>query len=1072
MARKERKVVTVLFADLVGFTSRAEELDPEDVDVILTRYHERLRAELERFGGTVEKFIGDAVMAVFGAPVAHEDDAERALRAALAIRDWAAEEGEGVVRIALNTGEALVSLDARPEQGQGFVAGDVVNTAARLQAAAPENGVLVSEATYSATKHVVEYREAEAVVAKGKRHPIPVWEAVQARSRFGIDVRQAGRAPLVGRERERALLVETFDRARTERSPQLVTLVGVPGIGKSRLVYALFEAIEQGAGGGELVTWRQGRCLPYGEGVSFWALSEIVKAHAGVLDGDTPEVARTKLETAVEEAVDTEDARWVERCLCPLVGVEMDGAGADDRSEEAFSAWRRFFEGLAEQRPLVLALEDLHWADDGLLDFVDELVEWSSGVPLLVLCSARPELLERRPGWGGGKLNALTLALAPLSEDESARLIAAVLDQAVLPATTQQALLERSGGNPLYAEQYARLYVERGSADDLPLPDTVHGLIAARLDTLPAAEKALLQEAAVMGKVFWSGALGDDDSLRERLHSLERKEFIRRERRSSVAGEDEYAFRHVLVRDVAYGQIPRPVRAAKHRSAAEWIEALGRPEDHAELLAHHFVSALELARASGEPTDELTVRAREALREAGDRAASLNAFRAAAGFYSAALELSAEDDPARAQMLFSLGRAQFHGEGTGEESLKEAAGLFVELGDPATAAEAESFLVELTWKRGHRDEANAHLERATELVADEPPGRAKATVLGTTSRYAMLAGDLERAIADGRAALAMAEELGLDALQAHVLNNIGTSRHTSGDLDGIADLQRAIEIARAIDSPEVLRAYVNLSSCLSREGRLVDSGRVERQGLELAERFGHEISIRWFRGGLAWTDYALGNWDAALAGTTAFIEEAERSPHYLESANRLCRGLIRLGRDDVEGALDDTERALELARAAKDPQALYPALLNRARVLAELGETPGASALADEFFDRPVILGIPFIAAAMIGVIAVDIGRQADALHVAATASGSRGPAFELAQVIFDRDFVRAADLLAAREERTMEAELRLRAAADLVAAGRRAQADVQLTAALAFFRGVKAARYVRKGEALLAASA
>ena len=315
----------------------------------------------------------------------------------------------------------------------------------------------------------------------------------------------------------------------------------------------------------------------------------MVKAQAGILEDDTAEVVGEKLGRAVHGVVDVEPD-WVEARLRPLVGETELDAGASNR-DESFTAWRTFFEALAEPRPLVLVFEDIHWADEGLLDFIDHLADWSRGVPLLVLCTARPELFERRPGWGGGKLNALTLALSPLSNDDSSTLLSLVLARTVLAAETQQALLERAGGNPLYAEQFARLYVERGSIDDLPLPEGVQGLIAARVDSLPADEKALLQDAAVMGKVFWSGALSVDGAILERLHALERKEFIRRERRSSVTGQDEFAFRHALVRDVAYGQIPRAERAAKHVGAAGWIEGLGRPQDHAELLAGHYLAA-------------------------------------------------------------------------------------------------------------------------------------------------------------------------------------------------------------------------------------------------------------------------------------------------------------------------------------------------------------------------------------------------------------------------------------------------------------------------------------------------
>jgi class 3 adenylate cyclase len=543
--REERKVVTVLFADLAGFTARAERLDPEDVRALLAPYHAHLRSELERFGGTVEKFIGDAVMALFGAPIAHEDDPERAVRAALAIRDWACAQGEELqVRVAVNTGEALVTLGARPSKGEAMVAGDVVNTAARLQAAAPLNGVLVGEQAYRATAQAIDYRRAEPVVGKGKSEPISAWEAVHARSRLGVDVPQRTLAPLVGRGRELELLVSTLARVREERSPQLVTLVGVPGIGKSRLVLELFKPVDEDVA---LVRWRQGRSLPYGDGVTFWALAEIVKAQAGILESDTPEQTGEKLVRAVGQvAADASEAQWLERHLRALAGLAEEGSAGQ---EEGFAAWRRFLEALAEERPLVLVFEDLHWADDALLDFVDQLVERATAVPLLVLGTARPELLQRRSGWGGGKSNALTISLSPLSDEEAAHLVAALLEQPLLEAETQAELLARAGGNPLYAEQYARILNERGALEELP--ETVQGIIAARLDALPEREKRLLQDAAVIGKVFWLGAVEAVDGVtrwqaEELLHALERKEFVQRSRSSSVATESEYAFRHVL----------------------------------------------------------------------------------------------------------------------------------------------------------------------------------------------------------------------------------------------------------------------------------------------------------------------------------------------------------------------------------------------------------------------------------------------------------------------------------------------------------------------------------------------
>ncbi len=559
--------MSVLFADVVGFTARAERMDPEDVRRFLQPLHARLRAELERRGGTVEKFIGDAVMAVFGAPVVHEDDPERAVRAALAILEALAEDGEVEVRIGITTGEALIALETRPEAGEGIASGDVVNTASRLQSAAPVGAILVDDTTYRASERAIEFAEAEPVLAKGKAEPIRVWQALRARTALGWE--RSGAAPLVGRSQELSLLRSTLARVLAEREPQLVTLVGVPGIGKSRLMAEL--ASQEPA---EQVRQLQGHSLPYGEGVTFWALGEMVKGHCAILESDTPEQARQKLSAAVAEVLGDEGDS-VERHLRPLAGLEAEDIGAGDRRSEAFAAWRRFIEALAEQQPLVLAFEDLHWADDDLLDFVDHLLDWAEGVPLLVLASARPELLTRRSGWGGGKVNSSTILLSPLSRSETQTLLEALDASSLLDPAAERKLLDRAGGNPLYAEEFVRMLIERG--DDATLPESIQGIVAARLDSLPPEEKELLQRAAVIGRVFWLGALGDErQSLEHTLHALTRKEFVRRQRQGSMAAEPEYAFSHALVRDVAYEQIPRSRRSEQPRGGGR-LDRVARP---------------------------------------------------------------------------------------------------------------------------------------------------------------------------------------------------------------------------------------------------------------------------------------------------------------------------------------------------------------------------------------------------------------------------------------------------------------------------------------------------------------
>jgi len=1051
MPRKERKVVTVLFADLVGFTSRAEELDPEDVEAILEPYHARLRAELERHGGTVEKFIGDAVMALFGAPVAHEDDPERAVRAALAIRD-AALEDDFEVRIAVNTGEALVSMEARPEAGEGMAAGDVVNTAARLQSAAPVNGILVGEATQRATRSVIVYREHEPVAAKGKAEPVPVWEAVEARSRFGVDVRQHGGAPLVGRARELDVLAGALERARGEREPQLVTVVGVPGIGKSRLVWELFQVVDADP---ELITWRQGRCLPYGEGVSFWALGEMVKAHVGILETDPPDVVERKLAEAGGGAQ-----------LRPLVGLSADADLGGDRRVEAFAAWRGFFEAIAEEGPLVLVFEDLHWADQGLLDFVDHLADWTRGVPLLIVCSARPELLDRRPGWGGGKLNAQTLALTPLADADAARLIGELLGRTLLPAETQAALLERAGGNPLYAEQYALLYRERGSVEELPLPETVQGIVAARLDGLSTEEKRVLQDAAVIGKVFWTGAL-PGERLDELLHGLARKEFVRRERRSSVEDEEEYAFRHVLVRDVAYGQIPRAERAQRHQAVAQWLESLARPEDHADMLAHHYAAALDLARAAGAETGPLGERAAGAFRAAGDRAFSLNAFDAAAAHYQRVVELAGDEDPL---LLYRYGFSLFNVFGTGEQELSRAVEGALAAGDRELAAEAQIQLAVQAWNRGDRALTDARLTVAEEIAAGLAESRAKAHVLATASRYQMLAGRYEEAIGVGEEALAMAAELGADEIRMNALTNVGPALAGTGEYErGRAALEDAIELGKRLRHPDVLRGYNNLASIVAQHGDIRRCSELHHEALELGTSFGHSPMVRWLRAELASDAYFLGEWDLVIATADRFEQEAAAGdPHYLLHSSHAYRSLIRIARGDVEGALSDAARAVELGREAKDPQALQPGLSCSVYVHLLVGGHEEARELLDEMIANPGLTKYAYEPELVRA--AIRLGRSEELLRAIERNPESRWKAASLAA--FRGDLLEVAASYSEGGYLPGEALVRVWAAQQLLAEGRAAEAEEQLELALAFWRSVGATRYIAECEALRAQAA
>ncbi|HET7170007.1 MAG TPA: AAA family ATPase [Gaiellales bacterium] len=1094
---EERKVVTVLFADLVGFTGRSERMDVEDVRGTLAPYHALLRRQLEHYGGTVEKFIGDAVMALFGAPVSHEDDPERAVRAALAIRaaiDRLNEQEPGLdlhVRVGVNTGEALVVLGADAARGEGMASGDVVNTAARLQAAAPVDGILVGETTFRATDRAVAYRESDPVVAKGKAGPVPAWEAVEARARLGVDVIQRPTTPLVGRRDEIDLLLDALRRSRAERAVQLVTLVGVPGIGKSRLVWELFQAVEADP---DFITWRQGRSLPYGEGVTYWALGEMVAAQAGILESDSAEEAGAKLRETVSDLIeDPGEAAWVTEHVRALAGLEAGGGGGDDRRSEAAAAWRRFLEALAERHPLVLVFEDMHWADDALLDFVDHLVDWASGVPMLVVCTARPELLDRRRGWGGGKRNALTIALSPLLDSDIARLMGTLLEQAVLPADTQATLLATAEGNPLYAEEYVRMLIDRGhlrhdggrwrlTGADLPVPESVHGLIAARLDDLPADHKQLLQDAAVLGKVVWLGALVDMSGLgrfevEERLHALERREMLRRERRTSVGGELEYAFRHVLVRDVAYGQIPRAQRAEKHRRAAAWIESLSADrENAADMVAHHYSQALDYARDAGRPTGDLERLTRLAHRDAAERADALNSIASALRHYHRALALWPEDDAGWPMLVVDAADAGMTVDTElMTERLTKAARRLAEAGDCASAAKAEILIGFGHWNEAQTTDAVAAFSRAQELVERAEPSPTAAYVMTRIAINLMLRGQYEPTLALCERADAVARRFGLDEIRAHILNTRGVTRVTHGDIGGCADQEESIAIAERLNSADaMIRGYKNYGSTLMEQGDLTRAAELERRGVEAARRFGADYQLMWFETELGILAYWAGDWDAAEAAfgrLDAWV--ASVGPHYMEAAGHSCRAKLRSSRGDLEGGRRDVEGALVFARRSREAQSLLPTLADAATV-AIIGGGREAPARVAQLFDEAV------------GAVEADVSGAfwltGFALALALTGQRDRFAAVQriegpwrwlsAAKLIAGGRYAEAADELGAIGSRPDEALARLLHARVLIEAGDRAGGEAELRRALAFWDSVGAGSCISLADALVAKSA
>jgi class 3 adenylate cyclase len=596
--REERKIVTVLFADLVGFTARAERLDPEDVRAILNPYYTRLRAEIEGFGGTVEKFIGDAVMAVFGAPVAHGDDPERAVRAALAVLSAVAEMNGAdqqldlQVRLAVTTGEAIVSLSAKTEQGEGMVAGDVVNTASRLQTAAPTNGVLVGEETHRATRGLIDYREVEPVVVKGKTAPVRAWLAIAPRAEPGE--RAMHTVPMLGRVHEVAVLHRVFDTVVGERRPHLVTVVAEAGIGKTRLAAEFTAQLEH-----EGVRVLRGRSLPYGATTLYAPFTQHVKQFAGIFASDNISSARAKLHEAITDLIESDAAEEVASHLELLIGLGSESEVAD--RQILFFAARRFAEALASEHPTVLLFEDLHWADAGMLDLLEVLASRVRDVPLMLLALARPDLLLARPGWGGGLPAYTSLSLEPLGESDAAELAALLLGQGA-PEADAARVVETAEGNPLFIEELAASVVERPAAKAHDLPTTIRELVSARLDALPPGERPVLLDAAVVGKVFWRGALerlaGNGTNLSESLDSLEARDLIRREPFSWIEREEQFAFKHVMIRDIAYATLSRAKRKERHAAVAEFLEeATAGASATATALAQHWREAGDRERA-------------------------------------------------------------------------------------------------------------------------------------------------------------------------------------------------------------------------------------------------------------------------------------------------------------------------------------------------------------------------------------------------------------------------------------------------------------------------------------------
>jgi class 3 adenylate cyclase len=642
---EERRVVSVLFVDLVGFTSRAEKLDPEDVRAFLIPYYERVRTELAEHGGRVEKFVGDAVMGVFGAPVSYGDDAERAVRAALAVRDWG--EGEGIqLRIAVNTGEAIVELDARPEHGEALIAGDVVNTAARLQSAAPVGAVLVGEETHRSTRGTIEYRPAQPVVAKGKETPVGAWLAVRAIA--GVGERPIAAVPMIGRDRELAVLTSSWDRVVEEGRSHFVTVFGPSGIGKSRIALELAQIVN--AQGARVI---RGRSTPYGASSPYSAFAQQVKQVAGVFDSDDDDEGRAKLADAVGALAGPAAAEEHSRHLATLIGLGSEEDVAD--REQLFFSARVLVESLALRAPTMLLYEDIHWADGSLLDLLETFGTRVRDVPILFVALARPELLGERPGWGGGLPAYTALPLEPLSSTAGQELALQLMgrNDGELTAGAIR-VAETADGNPLFIEELAASLAERSTGSPAELPTSIRAIIGARLDSLPADERAVLVDASVVGRVFWRGALAEiapRDDLSALLGSLEARDLVNREAVSRIQGDQQFGFKHALIHEVAYGTLPRAARRSRHAAVARFLEATTALGQSHEALGHHWREAGEVDRAV------------EHLLAAAEQAGRGWAKKRALVLYTQALELLPADDGRRREIKLRqavLGQAYAH----------------------------------------------------------------------------------------------------------------------------------------------------------------------------------------------------------------------------------------------------------------------------------------------------------------------------------------------------------------------------------------------------------------------------
>ncbi len=951
--------MTVVFADLAASTELATRLDPEELRGVLQPFFRAMKEEVERHGGTIEKFIGDAVVAVFGYPAAHDDDPERAVRAALAmqvrmpkLRAGRADEAALLtLRVAVNTGDVLAAHGAAHE---GFVTGDAVNLASRLQAVAPAGSVVVGERTYRSTRHAIAYQAREDVPVKGVERPVPMWEVVagapQPAESFGAD------APIVGRERELALLAAVLDRAADEGSAALVSIVGPPGMGKSRL------ANEFATNAGTSARVVRARCQPFGGGIGYSPLAAILWDDAAILESDPTSTVEAKARAVVQPRFGGVDAERTTDVLLssigtmtgtdPLIGLEASAA-----RRAIAAAWRRYLGSITRTAPLVVVLEDIHWAEASLLELLESLAAGVSG-PLVLVCTARPEIFERRASWGGGLANASSISLRRLSIMEGEALIGHLLGGPPPPQVVGP-LLGRSEGNPFFVGELLRMVVEDGTLRRDPggwtltrevpteLPDTVQGVIASRLDLLPAEQKRVVQDAAVVGRIFWAGAivrLGGPVALAA-LPELLDKGLIRERDSSAVEGERELIFNHILIRDVAYASVPRRRRREAHGEVVAWLEAVarGRDETLSEALWYQASEAGDDRRS-----------ARYAML-AGHRHRRVFAADDALRWYDRAvdaLDAMPPDDASLPLIETTLSRAEAavqlgHLEAARADCERALAAARTRPPGSREWLEGRALaaLVEVLWAEERYDDAEALLPEALLAARDQLADDLIGRLLCGTGRVALDRGRPTEALSRFEEALAVAEDAEDREGQALARMGLMEVRLAVGPFeDGLDQGRRAEALLRALGQrPLVHRAERTMAALHWLEGRYAEA----RDLAEAAVTGGRDVGTRADLSGalsvLGLADLALGDIEGARRSADEAVAIAlELGSTRLELTVRAARVVVlaELGARDPLAV--DVEAGLAASATLGRPAMARPFLAGRAWLEARDGDVPAA----------------------------------------------------------------------------------------------------------------------------------